>query len=361
MMWPVTAHARQGEPVHWARRAVGNAVALVLLSCVLTAIQASMLGLRGGAVLLVAFGFNLFVSVMIGSGIDLGHRAATVVFGLEQRSTAVRLVASVAVVALAVVLGVESCIALIGSLSPRIAEVFPRAGVLWVATPVTVVMVAIGRERDRLQTRTALAERDAEVRTRQALRAELAALRSRTNPHFLFNALNTIAALIAEDPPVAERAVERLAALLRFALDAGRHDAVPLHAELAAVEGYLELERLRFGDRMRTRIDVDPALLEVRVPPMSLQPLVENAVLHAVAARRAPTEIELSVRRDGAAIELCVRDDGPGGDTHHGTGTAQSDLRARLQLLHGADATLVAGPRSGGGYEVVLRLPVGTP
>jgi two-component system sensor histidine kinase AlgZ len=357
MMWPVAAHARPVEPVPWARRAASNAIALVLLACVLTAIQASMLGLRGGRVVLVAFGFNLFVSVMIGSGIDLGHRAATVVLGLEHRGTAVRLAAYVAVVVLAVVVGVESCIALVGLLSPRLAEVFPRAGVLWVAIPVTVVMVAIGRERERLQTRTALAERDAEVRTRQALRAELAALRSRTNPHFLFNALNTIAALIAEDPPVAERAVERLAALLRFALDTGRQDAVPLHAELAAVEGYLELERLRFGERMRTRIDVDPALREVPVPPMSLQPLVENAVLHAVAARCGPTQIELWARRDGHAIELGVRDDGPGGDTHHGTGTAQSDLRARLQLLHGADATLVAGPRSGGGYEVVLRLP----
>lgn len=343
------------------RRALAAAVVYGILAAALTAIQAAMLGLRGAGPILATLGFNAFISVMIGSAIDLGHGAAARAFDLDRRGPIARLVVYVGVVALAVVIGVESGVAVVGLVAPRLAEVFPRAGVLFVAIPVTIVMVAISRERERLAARAAVAERDAEVAARQALRAELQALQSRTNPHFLFNALNTIAALIAEDPAVAERAVERLAGLLRFALEAGKHASVPLRDELAATRGYLELEGLRFGDRLRTTIDVDPALMAVRVPPMSLQPLVENAVLHGAAARRGPTHIEVWARRSGDVVELGVRDDGPGDDTHQGTGTAQSDLRARLQLLHGTGATLEAGPRAQGGYEVIVHLPAEGP
>jgi len=351
------ASARARPPARWPRRVAASAAACAALATVLTLIQTTMLGLRGASVVLIAFSFNALVSVLIGAAIDVGQTAASRLFALEQRGAIARLAIHVAVVGLAVVVGVESAVAVIAVVSPRLAEVFPRAGVLWVAVPVTVVMVAIGSERARMHARTAEAERDAEVGKRQALRAELSALQSRTNPHFLFNALNTIAALIGEDPRTAERAVERLAALLRFTLDSGQRPAVRLADELAATLGYVELERLRFGDRLRMQVDVDEALLELPVPPMSLQPLVENAVLHAVAARRGPTTIELWARRSGPAVELGVRDDGPGDGQHHGTGTAQAELRARLRLLHGASAGLIAGPRVEGGYQVILRLP----
>lgn len=351
------APALQRPPARWPRRVAADAAAYAALATVLTLLQTTMLGLRGASVVLIVFTFNALVSVLIGTTIDVGQAAASRLLALERRGAIARLVVHVAVVGLAVIVGVESAVALIAVVSPRVAEVFPRAGVLWVAVPVTVVMVAIGSERARMHARTAEAERDAEVGKRQALRAELSALQSRTNPHFLFNALNTIAALIGEDPRTAERAVERLAALLRFTLDSGQRPAVRLADELAATLGYVELERLRFGDRLRMQVDVDEALLELPVPPMSLQPLVENAVLHAVAARRGPTTIELWARRSGAAVELGVRDDGPGDGQHHGTGTAQAGLRARLRLLHGASAGLEAGPRPGGGYQVILRLP----
>lgn len=354
-------HGLVAEPSasrHPVRSAI---VAYGLLASVLTAIQTSMLGLRDASTIGVTLLINLFVGVMIGTAIDLGHTAMARVFDLERRSTAVRLVVSVGVVGLAVVIGVESGVALVGVAWPRLAAGFPRLGVLYVAIPVTIVMVAISRERERMHARAAEAERDAEVRTRQALRAELSALQSRTNPHFLFNALNTIAALIAEEPAVAERAVERLAALLRFALASGRQSSVPLRDELAATTEYIELERLRFGERLQTTIEIDQTLLDVHVPPLSLQPLVENAVLHAVAARRGPTTIELWVRRTEAGIELGVRDDGPGDGNHHGTGTAQADLRARLQLMYGNTATLEAGVLAKGGYSVVMRLPEAVP
>ncbi len=349
-------HALTASPT-LPRRLATAAIAYAILAAVLTATQAGMLGVRGAKALLVLFTINAFVGVMIGSSIDLGHSAAAKVFALERRGMPTRIVAYVLVVALSVVIGVESGIAMVAVVWPDFAEAFPRAGVLWVAIPVTIAMVAIERERGRLRLRTAEAERDAEVRTRQALRAELTALQSRTNPHFLFNALNTIAALIAEDPQVAERAVERLAVLLRYALDSGRRPQVSLGDELDATVAYIELERLRFGDRLQTTIAVDDALRTIMVPPMSLQPLVENAVLHGVASRRAPTTIELWARRNAGVIELGVEDDGPGDGDHQGTGTAQTDLRARLRMQYGDDAQLDAGPRQGGGYRVVMRIP----
>lgn len=339
------------------RRIATATIAYAILSGVLTATQASMLGIRGAKPMFVLFTINAFVGVMIGTSIDLGHAAATRVLGLDRRSAPIRIVAYVGVVALAVVIGVESGIAMVGLVWPDFADAFPRAGVLWVAIPVTIAMVAIERERGRLRVRTAEAERDAEARTRQALRAELSALQSRTNPHFLFNALNTIAALIGEQPHVAERAVERLASLLRYALDSGRRELVPLGDELAATMAYIELERLRFGERLRTAIAIDDDVRRAMVPPMSLQPLVENAVLHGVAARRAPTTIEIAAASSDRGVEITIADDGPGDGDHEGTGTAHVDLRARLELLFPGQSALEAGPRPEGGYRVVMRVP----
>jgi two-component system sensor histidine kinase AlgZ len=242
---------------------------------------------------------------------------------------------------------------------PQAAAWFPREGVLRIAIPVSVAMVLIERERGRLRRRAVEAELGAQQLERQALQAELAALQSRTNPHFLFNALNTIAALIAEDPPRAERAVERLAALLRYALDGAKRSWVPLAEEVAAVEGYLELERLRHGERLRASVDVAPELAAALVPPMLLQPLVENAVLHALAARRGPTTIELVAHRRGDTLEIVVDDDGPGpdGSTHRGSGTALADLRTRIRVLYGERGSVETGARPHGGYRVRLVLP----
>jgi LytS/YehU family sensor histidine kinase len=190
-------------------------------------------------------------------------------------------------------------------------------------------------------------------------KAELELLRAQLEPHFLFNALNTIAALIAEDPPRAERAVERLAELLRYALEGTKRPWVALREEIAAVESYLELERLRYGERLCTSVDVDASALEIDVPPMCLQPLVENAVLHGVASQRGPTKVELVARRSDDGLDIVIDDDGPGpaGSRHRGTGSAHADLRARLALLYGDRARLELGERPSGGYRVRLSLP----
>jgi LytS/YehU family sensor histidine kinase len=198
--------------------------------------------------------------------------------------------------------------------------------------------------------------REARLR-RQALHAEFEALQSRVHPHFLFNALNTIAALIGGDPPRAERAVERLATLLRHALEGSRRPWVTLRDELVVVQAYVEIERLRFGERLRFEARIAPELEGMAVPPMILQPVIENVVRHVVAARREPTHVALWARREGDALDLGVEDDGPGTSSHHGTGTALADLRVRLELAYAGRAELEAGPGASGGYLVRLRLP----
>jgi sensor histidine kinase YesM len=126
------------------------------------------------------------------------------------------------------------------------------------------------------------------------------------------------------------------------------------------VEGYLEFERLRLGDRLRATIDVDGALRGVLVPPLVLQPLVENAVNHGVAPRRSGGTIAISACTLDGKLRLCVEDDGPGpnGSTHRGTGTSQSDLESRLRLNYGEGASLIRGPGARGGFRAELILPL---
>jgi hypothetical protein len=331
--------------------------AYVAVAVVLTAIQASLYGQWSVTWLASLLAFDFAVAVAIGSLIELGERLVLERLGLAQRPVIVRLAAYTLVAGLAVLAGVELALRAAAAISDDLAAVLPRAGVLRVAVPVTIVMVAIGRERERMTRRAAEADLRAERLRRQALHAELEALQSRIHPHFLFNALNTIAAPIGEDPPRAERAVERLATLLRHALEGSRRPWVPLRDELMVVQAYVDIERLRFGERLCFEARVAPALEGLAVPPMLLPPLIENVVQHVVAARRAPTRVTLWVRREGDALALDVQDDGPGTSSHRGTGTALSDLRARLELAYAGRAALEAGPGASGGYCVRLRLP----
>src|SRR5262249_54416037 len=137
-------------------------------------------------------------------------------------------------------------------------------------------------------------------REAQLARAELYALKAQLRPHFLFNTLNTISSLIRDEPLKAETMLSRLGALPRIPLRDHRADEVPLADELAFVDGYLEIEQARFGDRLRVTRHIDPAALDALVPHLVLQPLVENAVRHGVAPRLAGGTVELRAeRRDG--------------------------------------------------------------
>ncbi len=194
-------------------------------------------------------------------------------------------------------------------------------------------------EETTLQLRTKQLE---EERARKlAIGAQLSSLESRVRPHFLFNTLNSISALIREEPAQAERMVERLSAMLRFSLDSNQRNTVLLRDEVKIVTDYLEIEKARFGDRLRFRIDVPAELGLTKVPPFALQTLVENSIKHALADQRSGGEISVYATRQGEAIQLEVRDDGPGfTEEAICVGHGLDNLRARLYALFGDQASL---------------------
>ena len=185
-----------------------------------------------------------------------------------------------------------------------------------------------------------------------AVAAELRALRAQVNPHFLFNALNSVAALTRTRPSEAEAVVERLADLFRYTLRASDRPMVSLGEEVEGVRLYVGVEAVRFRDRLQVVVEVPDALLGVAVPSLSLQPLVENAVKHGVARSEEPCAVLVRAERvgspGGAAVECTVRDTGPGfattGPEVFGAGTGLRNVRDRLRLVFGADTAFEVLP-----------------
>jgi signal transduction histidine kinase len=215
-------------------------------------------------------------------------------------------------------------------------------------------------QRRRLDAVTA-ALRDRELEHERArksmLEAQLASLEARLQPHFMFNTLNAISALIQEDPDEAERTVERLAALLRFSLDATGRGVVPLDHELKIVTDYLEIERTRFGERLAYAIDVAPEAAGVEVPPLAIQTLVENSIKHAIAPRPAGGRLRIGASVMDARVVLSVWDDGPGfAPDVARPGHGLDNLRDRLAARFGLRASLEVARRDGG-TVVTIMLP----
>jgi len=186
------------------------------------------------------------------------------------------------------------------------------------------------------------ARRLEEERARKlALAAQISSLESRVRPHLLFNTLNSISALIREDPERAERMVERLSALLRFSLGSSERNTVPLGDEVKIVTDYLEIERVRFGDRLRFSVEFPGNLLLIEVPPFCLQTLVENSVKYAVSCARAGAELRVRAEADERSVKLSVSDDGPGFTASAiRAGHGLDNLQARLSALYGDRAAL---------------------
>jgi hypothetical protein len=188
-------------------------------------------------------------------------------------------------------------------------------------------------------------------------RARLQALKSQIQPHFLFNALNGISSLIGRDDGLARRLVAELGALLRAAIS-DDDEEVPLADELAVLGRYVSLQTARYGDRFRFSQQVPAHALELLVPRFVLQPLVENAVKHAVERRRAPVEVRLEARVGAESLTLVVADDGPGLAAGAREGVGLGNLRERLRVLHGDAQSLRLANRTGGGAEATIVLPV---
>ena len=229
-----------------------------------------------------------------------------------------------------------------------------------IVTYMAVVVAGIGYDFARRFREGQLA---AERLRTEMVQAQLLALRSQLNPHFLFNALNSVISLMDRDVPAAQRMVARIGELLRLSLGADEAE-VPLSRELSLVQQYLEIERIRFGGRLTFAIDVPPDLFEIRVPNLTLQPLVENAIVHGVGPRPGPGRVTLQAMRLGETLLLRVVDDGLGlehanGRSGHGIGVGNT--RARLAAIYGDAASLALKPSEWGGCVAEVRLPLNVP
>ncbi len=195
------------------------------------------------------------------------------------------------------------------------------------------------------------------------LEARLAVLRAQLNPHFILNVLHSLVGLARRDPDATSVSLERLGTTLRYALrvQSGRRDRVSLRDELAFTQEYLELERMRLGERLAVRVRVQEAALDRPVPPFVLQPLVENAVLHSISARASGGVVAIALALDGDALLVTVDDDGsppPSASTARrpGSGLGLRLLRDRLEAQYGDRGTLEVGPSPLGGTRAALRL-----
>lgn len=195
----------------------------------------------------------------------------------------------------------------------------------------------------------------------QLAQAQLEALKSQLEPHFLFNTLNSIAALARNDGAAAEHMTLQLADLLRASLDAAGVHEVTLNQELTFLHKYIDIQQTRFQDRLQVELDVDPVVLGVLVPNLILQPLVENAIRHGIAPRRAPGRIWIMIHRDPDDLWIHIRDNGVGLTRGRGfvppEGVGIRNTRARLRQLYNDDHMMVVEDAPGGGCWVRIRLP----
>lgn len=255
------------------------------------------------------------------------------------------LAAAATIVVVRVFLGTTPAILAIG-----VVYLSAFAGALRAASQAAAQLYAFGQ---RESARVARAEA-------QLSDARLATLQAQMNPHFLFNALNTVASLVRTDPGAAERTVENLSDVLRSTLQRSQQTLGTVRDEVEFVRAYLAIERQRFGERLSVDWTVDPAALDTCLPPLTIQPLVENALKHGIGHRRDGGRIVVSVAGMAERLRIEVADNGDGldGPLHEGTGL--SNLRDRLQVLYGSAGTLDL-ESSAGGTRVRVEVPLTTP
>jgi len=216
--------------------------------------------------------------------------------------------------------------------------------------------------QERLATSFSRATEEREQLEARLARAQLQSLRLQLHPHFLFNTLNTINALIGTDRHAAERVVSGLSELLRMSLSSASEQEISLAKELELLAHYIEIQQIRFQDRLTVSFRVDPDARYALVPNLMLQPLVENAIRHGIAPRAAPGHVVVTAARQGGRLELSVVDDGVGESprVEHRDGVGLGNTRARLLSLYGSDHRFEAGSASTGGFAVRIEIPFRT-
>jgi len=239
----------------------------------------------------------------------------------------------------------------------------------FLAVALGLIVYNYERMRDEIEKtyRELAANRVREERLRElAARSELKALKAQINPHFLFNALNSISALTTIDPEAAQSTLERLASIFRRTLLASEKGSVPLSSELELVDAYLDVERARFGDRLRVEQEVGPGASEVAVPPLILQPLVENAVRHGISPKVEGGVVRIEANLVDGDLAVRITDDGVGTegislDNLDTEGYGLRNIRDRLRTRFGAGEWLAIESREGEGTIVRMTIPRRTP
>jgi len=235
----------------------------------------------------------------------------------------------------------------------------------WLIAALLFVIIASTAHLQRVQHDLARERERAAAAEASRAKAELAALRARIDPHFLFNTLHSLLALVRQDPGRAEEAIEQFGDILHYTFAAGDgSEERTLQQEWQLVDNYLALERLRLGARLRVTASLDADVATVPLPVLTLQPLVENAVRHAIAPRAAGGRVDVHARRHGDRVRITVSDDGPGLTSSPANGPSASlrtshglDLvRQRLDRMYGDRATLTLGSSSEGGLCVTIDL-----
>src|SRR5213592_1176495 len=195
----------------------------------------------------------------------------------------------------------------------------------------------------------------------QLAQAQLRALKMQLHPHFLFNTLHSISSLVLEDPPKANSMIARLGDFLRLTLENSNQQLVSLKEETEFLRCYLEIEQVRFADRLTLEFDLEPQTLSAQVPHLILQPVVENAIQHAIAPRATRGHINIEAKRLNSLLRLEVRDNGPGiasnGDLLGAEGVGLSNVRARLHQIYGSDFRFELMNARDGGLAIVMEIP----
>lgn len=240
-------------------------------------------------------------------------------------------------------------------------------GMLLITLVATIVASTLFNNRDRArraEMAAALEKARAESIQRQALQAELQLLRAQIEPHMLFNTLANLQGLIAIDPQRAQQMLDQLIQFLRATLSSSRTQSTTLAEEFALLDAYLGLMAVRMGERLRYAFELPPELRSVRVPPMLLQPLVENAIAHGIEPNIDGGTITISAAHDHAMLALTVSDTGRGphaGAGKPGTGLGLHNTRERIKALYGEQASVTLDAVSHGGAVARLTLPLTKP